>query len=193
LYLDTVEEKIEAMAKEAIELDIRSFSCVPSFAIAVLEGLFVEARARGIKAETIRDIWPNFIMYIYSGSALGSYEKKLKKYLGDDVPFFEVYSATETPIAYQYKSKPGELILDLDSAFFQFQKAGSDIKSKRIGVQDVEQNTAYRILMTTYGGLMSYRIGDIIEFVDTEKAIIKVLGREKKKLLLLVQSGCHSN
>lgn len=184
LYLETVEEKIEAMAKEAVALDIRSFSCVPSFAIAVLEGVFVEAKARGIKAETIRDIWPNFIMYIYSGSALGSYEQKLKGYLGEDVPFFEVYSATETPIAYQYKSKAGELILDLDSAFFQFQTVGSSLTSKRLGVQDVKVGTAYRILMTTYGGLMSYRIGDIVEFLDTEKAIIKVVGREKEEVTI---------
>jgi hypothetical protein len=182
LSLPTLGDKVAAMAKESTPLDIRSFSSVPSFALAILEGIFTEAKAMGMNPKTIKDIWPNFSIYMYSGSSVAPYEKKLRKYLGDDIPLLEIYSATESPIAYQYGLKKNELILDLDSAYFQFQVAGSNLDSTRLGVHEVETGVQYRLLMTTYGGLMCYRIGDIIEFTDAKKCLIKVIGREKEEL-----------
>jgi hypothetical protein len=182
MKLDTLDEKVKAMVKEALELDIRSFSSMPTFAIPVLEELFRQAREKGMEVETIKDIWPNFIMYIFSGSSVTPYEEKIKSYIGHDIPILEVYSATESPVAFQYGKKRGELYLDVESAFFQFQEVGSALDSKRLGVHEVEVGKVYRILMTTYGGLMCYRIGDIVEFTSLNPPLIKILGREKEEL-----------
>ena len=182
ISLPTIQEKLTAMINESYNLDIRSFSCVPSFALPVFEELFAEAKRRGQDPKNIRDIWPNFIMYIFSGAAVGPHEKRLRKFLGEDTPILEVYSATESPIAYQYSSTPGELYLDIESCFFQFQDVGSKVSSVRLGVHEIEVGKPYRILMTTYGGLMCYRIGDIVEFTSLNPPLIKILGREKEEL-----------
>jgi hypothetical protein len=59
---------------------------------------------------------------------------------------------------------------------------GSDLSSPRLGVHQVEIGKKYRLLMTTYGGLLCYRIGDIVEFTSLKPPLIKILGREKEEL-----------
>lgn len=182
IKLPTINEKVSEMVKESYPLDIRSFSSVPAFALPIYESLFNYAKEQGQDVKHIRDIWPNFVMYIFSGAAVGPHEKRLRKFIGEDTPIMEVYSATESPVAYQYSKTPGELYLDLESCFFQFQEVGSELDSKRLGVHEVEIGKQYRLLMTTYGGLMCYRIGDIVEFTSLMPPLIKILGREKEEL-----------
>jgi len=182
IKLPTINEKVSEMVKESYPLDIRSFSSVPAFALPIYEKLFEYAKEQGREASHIRDIWPNFVMYIFSGAAVAPHEKRLRKYIGEDTPILEVYSATESPVAYQYSKTPGELYLDVESCYFQFQEVGSDLSSPRLGVHQVEIGKKYRLLMTTYGGLLCYRIGDIVEFTSLKPPLIKILGREKEEL-----------
>ncbi|MAX67280.1 MAG: hypothetical protein CME66_10130 [Halobacteriovoraceae bacterium] len=184
LAIDNNSKKIDAMIEEAIDLDIRVFSSVPAFATVILEKLFEKAHQRGKEVQTIKDIWPNLSLYTWSGTSIAPYESRLRHFLGGDIPFMEIYSATESPIAFQYKKKAGELYLDVESCFYQFQKAEKDLKSKKITLGQVEVGQKYRILITTKGGLFCYYLGDIIEFTSLCPPLIKVIGREKEELNL---------
>ena len=182
LESSTGDNKLDLMIKESFSLDIRSFSGMPTFAIAILEAVLIEAKSRGIIASNILDIWPNLKAYSYSGSSIKPYEEKLRELTGPDIPYLEVYSATETPIGFQYELNKGGLCLDLESAFFQFQESDQALDSKKLTADQVKLGKHYRILMTTYGGLLSYRIGDVVEFLSLNPPLFKVLGREKEEL-----------
>ncbi|MEE2671293.1 MAG: GH3 auxin-responsive promoter family protein [Bdellovibrionota bacterium] len=179
---NSFEEKIDAMVKEAINLDIRSFTCAPAFAVPILEHLFNEAQKSKREVKDILDIWPNLKFYSFSGSSVIPYERTLRSFLGDKIPFLEIYSATESPIAYQYDpNRPGELYLDLESCFFLFQKEGTQNDSRRFNISELEVGSRYRLLITTYGGLINYELGDIIEVTSLKPVLIKIIGREKEE------------
>lgn len=173
------EDKISAMLDEANSKDIRSFTCAPAFAVPIFEELF----RRHPNAKEIQDIWPNIGFYCFSGSSVEPYENRLKEFLGTQIPFIEVYSATESALAYQYAiDRPKELLLDLESCFYLFQAEGSAVDSPRLTVAEVEAGKRYRILLTTFGGLFNYQLGDIVEVTSTKPFLIKVIGREKEEV-----------
>lgn len=171
------EEKINNIGNEVIGKDVRAFSSTPSFAIPILNHLYTRTSAK-----SIREIWPNFKIYIWSGSPLRNYEAQIKNLIGD-IPTFEIYSSTESAVAYQYKKK-GELIVSLTTGVFLFQKAHSNLDSQKYDVSELKIGEKYRILFTTYGGLINYNIGDVIEVLDNKPLIIRVIGRDKEDVII---------
>lgn len=176
------EDKLQSIVDEAYPLDIRSFTCAPAFAVPILEKLFEKAKENGQNPTSLKDIWPNLAMYSYSGSTIAPYKDKINSFLKEQVPYLEIYSSTESPLAYQYSvEKPNELLLDLESSFYLFQEAGSKLNSKLFDISEVEVGKKYSLILTTYGGLFNYRIGDIIEFTSLTPPLIKIIGREKEE------------
>jgi hypothetical protein len=184
LEMTDVEAKLTATVKDAIPRDIRLLTGVPLSVLPLAERILDEARAQGLGASTLGEIWPNLAAYTYSGAAIGSLEPRLRELIGEGIPFFEVYSASESPLAYQFV--PGEpgLLLDVRHTFFEFQRAGDPLESPRLTLEQVEPSTPYRILLTTLGGRFCYRLGDHVEFLSTDPYLIRVLGREREELNL---------
>ena len=116
-------------------------------------------------------------------AAIGSLEPRLRELVGPR-PFFEFYSASEAPVAYQYRLNEPGLLLDLRHCFFEFQEGGSTLDSRRFTVDEVETKKPYRILLTTTGGRFCYRLGDLVEFTSTNPYLIRILGREQEELNL---------
>ncbi len=175
LKISDTNEKIRKIKEEVLNKDIQGFSSPPSFAIPIFESILGDK-------EKITDIWKNFKIYIWSGSPLRNYRARIKEIIGD-IPTFEVYSATESAVAFQYK-KEGELIVDLDMSVFLFQEVGSELSSKKYSINELNKDKRYRILLTTYGGLINYNIGDAIELIEHYPPIIKILGREREDVTI---------
>jgi hypothetical protein len=95
-----------------------------------------------------------------------------------------VYSASEAPLAYQFRLGEPGMLLDLRHCFFEFQRAGDDLDGKRLTVAEIEPHTPYRILITTLGGRFCYRLGDLVELTSTRPLVVRVLGREQEELNL---------
>lgn len=168
-------KKIENIKKEVSGRNIKAFSSPPSFAIPILEKII------GDKSN-IHEVWKHFKIYIWSGSPIRHYEQRIKQLILE-TPTFEVYSSTESAVAFQYKIK-GQLLLDLDMSVFLFQESQSPLDSKKFSVDEVQLSKRYRILFTTYGGLINYNIGDVIEFTNLKPPMIKVIGREKEDVII---------
>jgi hypothetical protein len=170
------------MVADALPRDIRALSGVPLCVLPMFERILQGAKARGMAATNLAELWPNLAAYTYSGAAIAGLETRLRELIGPKVPFFEVYSASESPIAYQlHVDQPG-MLLDLRHCFFEFQLAGEPLDSRRYTVAEVEPHTPYRILLTTLGGRFCYRLGDVVELTSTRPFIIRVLGREQEEL-----------
>lgn len=181
LMYDDFKHQINLMVEESFDKDVRSFTSPPTFCVHILEHLFEYARSKGQDPQTITDIWPNFRVYSYSASSITPHREEIQKYIGKKTPIFEIYSCTESPIAFQYsQSRPGELLLDLESCFYLFQEIDSENQSLR-DVSQIEKGKRYRIIITTYGGLINYNLGDLIEVTEIKPVLIKILGRAKEE------------
>lgn len=178
------QSKIEATARQALPLDIRVMTGIPVFVVPILERLLALAAEAGRPARHVRDLWPNLTVYYWSGAPIAMYEARLRALFGPGVHFREIYSATEAPIAYQYRNGEPGLLMNLEHAYFEFQEADAPLDAPRIGVADVRVGVPYRLLVSTLGGLFAYRLGDVIEFTATAPPCLRVLGREVEELNL---------
>lgn len=178
------EAKIEATVRQALPLDVRVMTGVPVFVVPILERLLERAREQGREAPNAKALWPNLAVYYWSGSPIGLYEERLRALFGPDVPFRELYVSTEATVAFQDRLGEPGLLLDLENTYFEFQPAGVDPESPRLGVHQAELGKPYRLLVTTWGGLAAYRLGDLVEFVSLDPPRIRVLGREREEISL---------
>jgi hypothetical protein len=167
-----------------LPLDIRAMTGVPLFALQIAERLLAVAREQGRAARTIQELWPNLMVYYWSGSPITMYESRLRALFGPDVPFRELYTCTESPLGYQYRLGEPGLLLDLENTYFEFQPADAPLDAPRLGLHEVRTGVPYRTLITTWGGLFAYRLGDLVEFVSVDPPLVRVGVREKDEISL---------
>jgi hypothetical protein len=180
-----VSAKLDATVEDALARDIRVLTGVPLCVLPLFERLHARANAKGRRVANLAEIWPNLAAYTYSGAALSGLEPRLRELVGPGIPFVEVYSASESPLAYQFRLGEPGMLLDLRHCFFEFQKAGDPLDAQRLTVAEIEPKTPYRILITTLGGRFCYRLGDLVEFTSTRpELVVRVLGREQEELNL---------
>lgn len=178
------EAKMEATVRQALPLDIRAMTGVPLFATQILERLLAVAAAEGRPAPNVKALWPNLRLYYWSGSPIGMYESRLRALFGPDVPFRELYTCTESPLGFQYRLGEPGLLLDLENTYFEFQPADAPTETPRLALHEVATGVTYRVLITTWGGLFAYRLGDLVEFVSLDPPLVRVGVREKDEISL---------
>ena len=130
----------------------------------------------------IKDIFPNFNLFIYGGVNFQPYKKTLEKLIGKEVDGIELYPASEGFIAYQDSQKESGMLLCSDNGiFFEFIQADSFFNKEqiRIYLEDVKLGVNYVIILNTNAGLWGYNIGDTIKFLSKDPHRIVVTGRLK--------------
>ena len=130
----------------------------------------------------IKDIFPNFNLFIYGGVNFQPYKKTLEKLIGKEVDGIELYPASEGFIAYQDSQKESGMLLCSDNGiFFEFIQADSFFNKEqiRIYLKDVKLGVNYVIILNTNAGLWGYNIGDTIKFLSKDPHRIVVTGRLK--------------
>jgi hypothetical protein len=175
-------EKIDRTVTQAFDLDVRALTGVPICVLPLLERLIEEAARRGRPAATAQDVWPNLRLYLFSGQPLAG--DRIRRLLGERVVTFEVYSSTEAPFAFQHRLGAPDLLVGLDTCYFELQPAGSDEDRPRIPLHQARRGETYRLLPTTPGGLFAYRIGDLVEVTGLEPCTVRFAGREREEVKL---------
>lgn len=165
--------KIEAMASLCLDRDVRGISGMASWALVLFNRVIEMARERGRDAATLRDVWPNFSLFIHGGVRYAPFEPRVRTAwsgspAGPDLPNrVEVYPASEGFVAIQdARGEPG-LRLNLDHGiFFDFvpldDYAEGAPPSRHAG--DVEPGVRYVVVLSTCAGLWRYTLGDVVEF-----------------------------
>lgn len=171
--MDHWPSKIEKMARVTMAQDIRMINGMPSWGVALMERILEIARDEGREAKTIRDIWPNLMMFVHGGVKYAPFDPRVRQlYSGDpagaDIPHrLELYPASEGFIALQ--DEPGEpslrLLADIGN-FYEFvplEEVDSP-DAAAFAADEVEKGQRYVVVMTTCAGLWRYLIGDVVEF-----------------------------
>jgi acyl-CoA synthetase (AMP-forming)/AMP-acid ligase II len=169
--------KIQKIAELCIDQDVRFVSGMSSWSLLLFEQLVEMAQSRsGGKATTLRDIWPNFQMFIHGGTRYPPFDPRVRTAWSgnpnDDVPYrLEVYPASEGFIAVQDQpnrdGQPAPLRLHTDVGIFYEFVAIEDIDdpdARSFTVGEVETGQRYVVVMSTCAGLWRYIIGDVVVF-----------------------------
>ena len=168
-------KKIQKITELSINQDVRFVSGMSSWSLLLFEQLVEMARERsGGKVTTLREIWPNFRMFIHGGTRYPPFDPRVRTAWSgdpeDDVPCrLEVYPASEGFIAVQDQpnrdGQPSPLRLHTDiGIFYEFVPAEEidDPNARTFTVGEVETGQRYVVVMSTCAGL--YIIGDVVVF-----------------------------
>jgi hypothetical protein len=170
------EDKVAKITEETLLENMTLISGIPPWVQMYFD--LVQAKT----GKLIKEVFPNFNLFVYGGVNMEPYRKKLEASIGKKIDSIETYPASEGFIAYQNsQTDDGLLLLCNNGIFYEFIQADTfyDEHPKRVSLADVELNTNYAIILNTNAGLFGYNIGDTIKFVSLNPYKIKVTGRIK--------------
>ncbi len=175
--LDEWENKIEKLAQITAEENVTSIAGVPTWTLLLLKRI-LEIKDK----KTIKEVWPNLELYINGGVSFVPYREQFEKIIGGGVNYLEIYNASEGFFAGQQKPDDnGMLLFTEHGIFYEFMPVEEYGKPspQTIGLNDVETDKNYALVISTTGGLWRYLIGDTIKFTSIDPYKIKVSGRLK--------------
>ena len=174
--IDDWETKVERIVEETLREDMTLISGIPSWVQMYFEKLTLKT------GKKIKNIFPNFNLFVYGGVNYEPYRNKFEKMIGKKVDSIELFPASEGFFAFQDKQdQKGMLLLLNNGIFYEFIIADEffDENPTRITVKDVEIGVNYAMIISTNAGLWAYNIGDTVEFTSLKPHRIIVTGRIK--------------
>ncbi len=165
--------KIEAMAGRCLHEDVRIISGMCSWGLVLMERVMQLAREQGRAVQTIRDVWPNFSVFIHGGVKYSPFDPRVRQIFsgrpdGPDLPCrLELYPASEGFVAIQ--DVPGDpgLRLNTDIGLFHEFVPLEEIDrpdARAFACDQVDKGQEYVVVLSTCAGLWRYILGDVVEF-----------------------------
>jgi hypothetical protein len=175
--MDEWEQKLDKMADEAIQEDIRSIAGVPSWTTVLLKKVLEKTGK-----QTILEVWPNLELFIHGGVSFTPYKNDFERLIGGKIQYLETYNASEGFFGIQDKPERDDMLLSLNSdVFYEFipiDEYGTENPTV-LTIADVEIGAVYAVIISTSSGLWRYDLGDTITFTDTSPYRFKIKGRTK--------------
>lgn len=171
------EQKVEAVVKETAHQDMRLISGIPPWVQGYFEKLLDYTGKK-----TIKDIFPNFSLFVYGGVNFEPYRPIFEKLVGDKTDSIQLFPASEGFIAFQDDfSQEGMLLIVNSGVFYEFVPVDEMGKPNpaRLTIEGVELGKQYAIILSNNAGLWAYNIGDTVKFVSKAPYRIVVTGRIK--------------
>jgi hypothetical protein len=176
--LSNWEEKIEKLARETAKENVTNIVGVPTWTILLIQKI-VELENKN----NILDVWPNLQVFFHGAVSFSPYRALFKSLIpSDKMVYWETYNASEGFFGIQDQRNSEDLLLMLDyGIFYEFIPADEmeNENPKAIGLDDVQLNKNYVMLITTNAGLWRYNIGDTIKFSSLSPFRIRITGRTR--------------
>ena len=170
------ESKMNLIVDETLSENMTLISGIPPWVQMYFEKLTEKT------GNQIKDIFPNFDLFIYGGVNYQPYKQVFEKLIGRKVDGIELYPASEGFIAYQdSQEKEGMLLCVNHGIFYEFIPSSEFFEENqtRISLEDIEIGVNYALILNTNAGLWGYNLGDTIKFVNINPYRIVVTGRIK--------------
>jgi GH3 auxin-responsive promoter len=170
------EQKLEKIIDETINTNMTLISGIPPW----VQMYFDRIQAR--TGKKIKDVFPNFSMFVYGGVNFAPYRAKLIESIGREIDSIELFPASEGFLAYQDSQKEEGMLLLLNSGIFYEFIPSEEYFSKnpsRLSIGEVELGKSYAIIINSNAGLWGYSIGDTVKFVSKAPYRVVVSGRIK--------------
>ena len=174
--IDDWETKLEKIIDETINENMTLISGIPPWVQMYFDRI-IERTGKPIK-----DVFPNFAMFVYGGVNFQPYRKKLFESIGKVIPSIETYPASEGFIAYQDSQEDEALLMMANSGiFFEFIPADKFFADNppRLALYEVETGVNYAVIINSNAGLWGYNLGDTVKFTSLYPHKVLVTGRIK--------------
>jgi hypothetical protein len=171
------ETKVDAIVEETLHEKMSLISGIPPWCIMYFERLIQQSGK-----STIREIFPDFELFVYGGVNYAPYKDKIESLIGYPIPAIETYPASEGFFAYQDSQLNEGLLLNVDAGiFYEFVESKDFFNEnpQRISLADVRTGVDYVLIVSTNAGLWAYNTGDTVRFVSLHPYRIIVTGRIK--------------
>ncbi|MCH8554116.1 MAG: GH3 auxin-responsive promoter family protein [Schleiferiaceae bacterium] len=175
--IDNWEQKVDKIVDETIQEDMTLISGIPPWVQMYFERVLEKSGKR-----TIKEVFPNFSLFVTGGVAFEPYRKKFESLFGGKVDKVETFPASEGFFAYQdTQTAPGLLLLLNGGIFYEFIPADQFYEENppRLTIADVEIGVNYAMIISTNAGLWGYNLGDTVQFVSKDPYRVIVSGRIK--------------
>lgn len=170
------ETKLDKIIDETIDQRMSLISGIPPWVQMYFD------RITERTGKKIKDVFPDFSLFIYGGVNFEPYRAKLFESIGKRIDSIELYPASEGFLAYQDKQNDEGLLLLLDTGiFFEFIPVENyfDENPRRLSIGEVETGRNYAVIVNNNAGLWGYSLGDTVKFVSTDPYKVLVTGRIK--------------
>lgn len=175
--MDEWESKIEKLANSTIRENVTSISGVPTWTLVLFKRI-LEITGK----KTMADVWPSLELYMHGGVSFTPYRDQFEKLIGKRIHYLEMYNASEGFFAAQERPGDDGMLLFTDHGIFMEFMPISEYGKQfpfTVGLQDVELDRNYALVISTNGGLWRYIVGDTIQFTSLHPFRIRVSGRLK--------------
>ncbi len=170
------EEKLDKIIEETLHADMTLISGIPPWAQMYFDKIQLRT------GKKIKDVFPNFEMFVYGGVNFEPYRAKLFDTIGKKIDSIETYPASEGFIAYQdSQTEQGLLMLLNHGIFYEFIPTDEYFNASptRLCIEEVVLGKNYALIINSNAGLWGYSIGDTVKFVSKNPYRIVVTGRIK--------------
>lgn len=170
------ETKLDQIIEETIDQNMTLISGIPPWVQMYFDKLIQQT------GKPIKDIFPNFQLFVYGGVNFEPYRKKLFESVGKQVDSIELFPASEGFFAYQDKQNDSGLLLLLDAGiFYEFIPTEEYFNENptRLTIGEVEVGVNYALVISSNAGLWGYSIGDTVKFTSINPCKLIVSGRIK--------------
>lgn len=174
--IDDWEEKLDHIVEETLNANMTLISGIPPWVQMYFDRIHTKT------GKKIKDVFPNFSVFVYGGVNFEPYRAKLFESIGKQIDSIETYPASEGFIAYQDSQvEPGLLLLLNNGMFFEFIPTDEYFNDNptRFSIEEVELGKNYALIINSNAGLWGYSIGDTVKFVSKNPHRILVTGRIK--------------
>ena len=176
--MDEWESKIEKMARATIPHNVTNISGVPSWTLLLFKRV-LEITGKS----NLLEVWPGFELFIHGGVNFAPYREQFSLlFPSHQVNYLETYNASEGFFGIQDRDEADDMLLMLDyGIFYEFvpmDQLEADYP-KSLGLDQVEINVNYALVITTNAGLWRYLIGDTIQFTSLNPYRIRISGRTR--------------
>ncbi|WP_167277055.1 GH3 auxin-responsive promoter family protein [Dyadobacter arcticus] len=170
------ETKLDRIIDETLDQPMSLISGIPPWVQMYFDRI-IERTGKKVK-----DVFPDFSLFIYGGVNFEPYKAKLFESIGKRIDSLELYPASEGFLAYQDSQQDEGLLLLLDTGiFYEFIPVEHffDENPERLSISDVELGCNYAVIINNNAGLWGYSLGDTVKFVSINPYKILVTGRIK--------------
>ncbi len=176
--MDEWESKLQLMAEATQDHNVTSLSGVPSWTLVLMRKVLELAGK-----ETIPEVWPDLEVFFHGGVSFEPYREQFAALIPNaDMRYFETYNASEGFFGIQDRSDANDMLLMLDyGIFYEFvpmDQVGLAFPES-LGLDEVQLNISYAMVISTNSGLWRYLIGDTIRFTSLSPYRIQITGRTK--------------
>ena len=170
------EEKLDRIIDETIAQPMSLISGIPPWVQMYFDRIIART------GKPIKDVFPEFQLFVYGGVNFEPYRAKLYDSIGKKIDSIEMYPASEGFIAYQDSQHEEGLLLLADTGiFFEFIPTEEFFNENptRLSLDEVEVGKNYALIINNNAGLWGYSIGDTVKFVSKDPYRLLVTGRIK--------------